>query len=176
MKQLLRITWLALLATSVAAQAPKATNSLDFDNGSKISVSFRQINVAEGVTIKTLMAEGEEGDNYRKYFNDQGFTNAIGGTMKLNETSEINGNLLDSGSYRLTFRIDEDRIWYLVILTKKDEEVVSIVLDVTEDEENASKRLGLRPTATNNRKAEGNLAIRFGSMTASVPFRTGVKG
>lgn len=164
------LTALCALAIGAALSAQTSTNSLEFRHGGAVTVSHAHLDLARGETLGRLMADGEEATRFRQFFNENGFTSRIRGTLELSHTTELAGTELDAGNYKLSFHIDEDRMWYLVVLSDGGDEIFRQILDVKEDDSDQLKRLVIRPVATDNAKGKGQMNIGFGSLHAMVPM------
>ena len=172
MQHLLTALCVAGLSTVLASQGPpRSTNSLEFQTGGKLEVSYNHIDVAAGATLETLMSKNDRGAGMRRMFNEQFFKSRIEGQLTVDTLTEIAGNELDPGTYSLNCRIDDDLIWYMVVLTEDDEEIFSTALAVEEDEKHSSGRLVIRPLAEDNAERTGVLEIRFGKLAAEVAFK-----
>ena len=166
MKHVLAASCTALLGALLPAQT--ATNSIEFRHGGTISISYRALDLAQGTTLAQLMSTEEEAARFREFFNERGFLDRIRGTLELSHTTELAGTELDPGKYRLSFRIDDDLMWYLVILSEDGEEISTTILDVQTRDASRYNRLFLQPVATDNAKGKGQLEIRFGKLDATV--------
>ena len=167
-----------LLAGSLSAQAPRVTQELQFDKDVKIALSYQQIDFGSGAWADALLADNDQGARVRQFFNesDQGFKGRVDGRLTLAALGMFGDLELDPGTYKLTFRVDDDLIWHAVVLTEDDEEIGGVVLDVAEAAGDPTSRLVLQPLAADNAKTTGALGIRFGKMVASLPFRCGEEG
>ncbi len=159
---------LVSLTAGLAAQNPESVSSLAFKHGGAVSVTYNQVDVAGGETLKTLMSK--DGGQMREAWNNRYFQVRIGGKLTLGTTTSVAGNELEAGTYPLNFRIDDDLIWHLVVMDENDEDIFAAPLDVKDEPKQSVRRLLIQPLATDNSKGEGKLQIRFGPMAASVPF------
>lgn len=172
MQHLLTALCVVGLTAALASQGPpRSTNSVEFQSGGAIEVAYDHIDVAAGATLDTLMSKSEQGAGLRQIFNQRAFKDKIKGKLTVDTLTEIAGNELDAGTYNLNFRIDDDLIWYMVVLSEDDEEIFSATLAVEKDEKHSSGRLVIRPLAEDNADRTGNLEIRFGKLAAQVTFK-----
>lgn len=167
---LLAALCVASLAGALPADPPRTTNTLEFAHGGKLEVSYNQIDLGKGVTLDNLMAKNELGSRMRQIFNERGFKGQIAGKIEVATRTTLAGDELDPGTYNLSFRIDDDLIWHLVVLTEDDEEIFAAALDTSNVEDRSSGRLVLRPLAADNKKGTGTLELRFGKLSAAVNF------
>ncbi|HLU38419.1 MAG TPA: hypothetical protein VK081_03485 [Planctomycetota bacterium] len=167
------------LAVGAAAQntnenAPAATNRLAFDRDTSIEVSYASFTTAGGNWLRQLYAEGEAGKQARKFYNERYITAFLKGALKVSKDIELGGNPLAAGTYKLTFRIDEDLVWHLVVRNDKDQEVCAIAMNTERDDKRVASRLWIAPIAAPEGK-QGTLHIHFGPLTADVAFTVGTK-
>lgn len=164
------------LAVPLAAQgntnerAPTATNKLEFDGGAAVSVSYRSLTLAGGQSLKRLMTKGKEGDRIREFYNTQYLPNFLHGKLEVGADVELGGQTLAKGSYGMTFRIDSDVVWHLVLTNAAGAEVCAVALDTSEDASSKAKRLVIQPVAADE-DGSGQLQLQFGSLVAQVPFK-----
>jgi hypothetical protein len=176
MQRLLASLFVVGLSAVLAAQSTlRSTNRLEFQSGAVLEISYRPIDFGSGATLGNLMSKEERGAGMRSMFNERGFKSQIAGKLTVATPTEIAGNEVEAGAYNLSFRIDDDLVWYLVVLTAADEEIFAAALDVEENEDAAPSRLSIRPLASNNDEATGSLEIRFGKLAAAVEFKAGEK-
>jgi len=164
------------LVSALPGDPPRSTNSLEFADGGKVEVSYNQINLGGGITLQNLMARSEIGTRVRQIFNERAFMGRIAGRLTVATSTEIAGNALEPGAYQLSFRIDEQLAWSLVVLTPGGEEVFAAPLDTRRSDAGSAKRLVIRPSATDNKKGAGQLEIRFGELSASAGFTAAAAG
>ncbi len=158
--------------TNTNEKAPTATHALAFDKDTEVSVSFAAFTTAGGGWLRQLNDKGAGGTQARKYYNEQYITSYLKGSLKLSKDTQLGGNALSAGSYKLTFRIDEDLVWHLVLLSDKDQEICAIAMNTERDDKHAASRLSITPIAAAEGK-QGNLRVHFGPLRADVPFVVG---
>lgn len=149
--------------------APVATHSLAFDKETKITVSYASFTTAGGNWLRALYAKGEGGSRARRLYNEQYTPSRLAGSVELSKDVQLGGNPLAAGTYKFTFRIDEDTVWHLVVLNQKGQEICAVVMNTERDDKRPVGRLTITPVAGAEGKA-GNLDIRFGPLRAEVPF------
>ena len=171
-----RLTLLLLLgiSTPLAAQntnedAPEASNTLVFADETKIEISYRQLTLAGGRNLKTLMSKGVQGDSARKYYNEQYLPAFLDGSIELTSAIALGQQEVKKGVYGFTFRLDGELTW-LFVLTKGPKDVCDIALEAETNKRKQAKRLIVQPIATADDETEGFLSIRYGPLSAKVPF------
>lgn len=178
MQTLAKLVVLSLLVSLAPAQrnsndtAPTATNALSFDKDTQITVSYTSFTTAGGGWLRQLYELGDVGVSSRKYYNEQYITSRLKGSLKVSQDVQLAGNPLTAGSYKLTFRIDQDLVWHLVVLSDKDQEICAIAMNTERDDKHAANRLSITPVAAAEGK-QGSLHIHFGPLHADVPFTVG---
>lgn len=158
-------------AQNTNEQAPTASNSLSFEDGSAIAIAYRSFTVAGGNWLNALHDQGERGQRTRKFYNEQYITGFLKGSLKLATDMTLGGNPVAKGEYGFTFRIDDDLVWHLVVLDG-DEEVAKIALETESDENDRSARLVITPIAAAE-GSKGHIKIHFGPLQAKVDFAAG---
>lgn len=178
MKTLASLTASLLLFAALPAQntnenAPTSTSSLAFDKEHELTVSYRSFTIAGGNWVRQLNDRGATGKQARKFYNEQYITQYLRGSLKANKDLELGGNSLSAGTYKLTFRIDEDLVWHLVVMNEKgDQEICAIAMVTERDDKTAAARLSITPVAAAEGK-QGSLAIHFGPLRSAVAFKVG---
>ncbi|MEZ5964417.1 MAG: hypothetical protein R3F56_11275 [Planctomycetota bacterium] len=175
MKPLVKLVFAAALAASISAQnsndnAPTATNALAFDKDTKVTVSYASFTTAGGNWLHQLYAKGDNGARARKFYNEQYVTGKLAGSLELSKDIELAGNPLVAGTYKFTFRIDEDLVWQMVVMNGKGQEVCVATMNTERDDKHPVSRLTITPVAGPEGKA-GNLNIRFGPLAADIAFK-----
>lgn len=175
--KLLVASFLAASPSSLAAQnsndnAPVATNALAFDKDTKVTVTYASFTTAGGGWLQQLYATNDTGARARKFYNEQYITGKLAGSLELSKEVSLAGNPLTAGTYKFTFRIDEDLVWQLVVMNAKGQEVCAVTMNTSRDDKHAVNRLSIAPVAAAQGKA-GSLAIRFGPLAADVAFTVG---
>jgi len=165
----------ALNAQNTNDDAPKATHSLAFANGSKIEVSYQQLRLAGGQSLKNLMSKDARGEQFRQFYNTQYLPKWLNGKLRFAKPVAISGKTLAAGSYGFTFRIDNELVWHFVV-TKGDEEVCAVPLEAEKDRIAMAKRLVVEPIAKANDKAAGYFDIRYGPLYCKLAFEPGAAG
>jgi hypothetical protein len=170
-------SWCALVAGASAQSntnenAPLATNTLAFAPDTEVSVSYASFTTAGGSWLRQLYDRGNTGAQSRKFYNEQYITSFLKGSLKLSKGTQLGGNALSAGTYKLTFRIDEDLVWHLVVLNDKSQEICAIAMNTERDDKRPASRLCITPTAAAEGK-QGHLHIHFGPLQAQVPFVIG---
>ncbi len=163
----------ALPGQNTNENAPTSTASLAFDKEHELTVAHRSFTIAGGNWLRQLNDRGQTGKQARKFYNEQYITNYLRGSLKVSKDVELGGNPLSAGTYKLTFRIDEDLVWHLVVLTEKgDQEICAIAMVTDRDDKTANSRLSITPVAAAEGK-QGTLAIHFGPLRSEVAFKLG---
>jgi hypothetical protein len=178
MNKLASFSTLFALAALASAQvntnenAPTSTSTLAFSKDTEIAVSYRSFTTAGGAWLRQLYDKGNNGTRARKYYNEQYITGYLDGSLKVSKDIELAGNPLAAGSYKLTFRIDEDLVWHLVVLNDKSQEICAIAMNTERDDKHTASRLSIAPVAAAQGQ-QGNLHIHFGPLRADVAFAIG---
>jgi len=169
-------------ATTLSAQntnqdAPRATHKLEFggDAPLSLSVSYQQLSLAGGQSLKSLTSKGPRGDAIRKFYNEQYLPNFLKGKLVTEQAMGLQGKPLAAGSYGFTFRIDDELKWHLVI-SSDDEDVLVLPLNPDDRGGSPARRLTVEPIAANDDQPQGHLVIRYGQLFARVPFAAPEKG
>lgn len=152
--------------------APVASNTLAFDKDTKVTVSYASFTTAGGNWLRQLYTQGEAGARGRKFYNEQYITSHLAGSLEISKDIDLAGNPLTAGSYKITFRIDEDLVWHLVVMNQKSQEICAVVMNTERDDKRPISRLTITPLAAPQGKA-GNLNIRFGPLQADIAFKVG---
>lgn len=163
----------ALPAQNTNESAPMASSSLTFDKEHDLTIAYRSFTIAGGNWLRQLNDRGANGKQARKYYNEQYITNYLRGSLKVTKDVELGGNPLSAGTYKVTFRIDDDLVWHFVVLTEKgDQEICAIAMVTDRDDKTASARLSITPVADAEGK-QGKLAIHFGPLKSEIAFKLG---
>lgn len=177
MKLLVQIVLAGAFAALLPAQntndaAPTATAALAFDKDTELTVSYRSFTTAGGNWLRQLTDKGQGGSRARKFYNEQYITEYLKGSLKLSKDVELGGTPLTAGTYKLSFRIDDDLVWHLVILNDKGAEVAAVVMNTERDDKTATNRLRITPMAA-AKGQEGHLEVHFGPLKAAIAFKVG---
>lgn len=159
-------------AQNTNENAPVATNALAFDKDTEVAVSYRSFTTAGGNWLRQLTDKSQGGTRARKLYNEQYITEYLKGSLKLSKDIELAGNPLAAGTYKLSFRIDDDLVWHLVVLNDKGGEICAVVMNTERDDKTAVGRLSITPVAAAEGKA-GALHVHFGPLKAAVAFTVG---
>jgi hypothetical protein len=143
-------------AQNTNENAPVATNALAFDKDSELSVSYRSFTTAGGNWLRQLTDKGQGGAR----------------ALKVSKDIDLGGNPLSAGTYKLSFRIDDDLVWHLVVLNDKGGEICAVVMNTERDDKTAAGRLSITPVAAAEGRA-GALHVHFGPLKAAVAFTVG---
>ena len=170
-------TWAAvaaLLCAPVVAQntnedAPQATHSLEFSSGTTIEVSYRQLRLSGGQSLKALLSKSPQGKATRSFYNENYLPQFLHGTFKVTASTKLGDKNVKKGTYGFLFRIDDELKWHLV-LTKSGKDAHVIALESTSDKKAQSKRLVVEPVAADDTEAKGHLEIRYGPLVANLDF------
>lgn len=174
------------LATALPAQntnedAPRATHKIEFGGDPQdlggadvvmplsLSISYQQLSLAGGQSLKSLTAKGPRGAAYRKFYNEQYLPNFLKGKLTTQQAMTLQGKEVPAGSYSFTFRIDDDLNWHLVV-SEGDAETCSVALDPAKQLRVTSSRLTIEPVATSDEQAKGYFEVRYGPLFARLPF------
>lgn len=149
--------------------APTATHSLAFDKDTKVAVTYASFTTSGGGWLSGLYAQGDAGARMRKGYNEQYITKQLKGSLELSKDVQLAGNPLTAGTYKFTFKIDEDLVWNLIVMNQKGDEICTIAMNTERDDKRPVSRLSITPIAAAEGKA-GNLNIRFGPLQADVAF------
>jgi hypothetical protein len=158
-----------LLAQNTNDDAPKAQHTLAFPGGAEIAVSYQQLELAGGQSLKNLMAKGATGDQYRQFYNTQYLPEYLKGSLRVSQATSLGGHKLPAGSYRFTFRIDGELAWHFVVSDEQGKEVCALALEAAKDPKSMAKRLVVEPIATSE-EAQGYLEIRYGPLQSKLAF------
>jgi len=153
--------------------APTASNSLAFDKETRITVSYASFTTAGGNWLQQLYAKGEAGARARKGYNEQYIPSKLAGSLELSKDVALAGNALTAGTYKFTFRIDDDLVWHLVVQNQKGQDICDVVMNTERDDKRQVSRLSVTPIAAAEGKA-GHLEVRFGPLRADVEFKVGL--
>lgn len=159
----------ALLALSLplAAQrggsanraVPKATQAIEFANGSSLEIKYRSLSWAQGKFMDSLKSEaGRERTNKDLRANPTG-------TLTVAGDCSIGGTAIKAGSHKLYFEVDADVAFHLVLEDDAGTQV-KVKLALAE-QESMNTRLTLVLTAGKG-DTDGSLAVAFGTMACSV--------
>lgn len=162
-----------LRAQNTNTDAPKAKHSLAFSNGNEIEISYQQLRLAGGQSLKNLMSKSAAGDQFRQFYNTQYLPGTLNGKLVVNQPIVLGKQALKAGSYGFTFRIDGELVWHFVINDSDDEEICAIALEADKDRAGVAKRLVVEPIATSNEEATGYLEIRYGPLFCKMGFEPG---
>ena len=162
-----------LPAQNTNADAPKAKHSLVFSDGSTIEVSYQQLRLAGGQSLKNLMAKSATGTQFRQYYNTQYLPTTLNGKLRVKQPIIIGKQSLEAGTYGFTFRIDDELVWHFVVNGSDDEEICAIPLDADKDRVTMAKRLVVEPIASSDEEAAGYLDIRYGPLYCKLAFKPG---
>ena len=158
-----------LAAAPLAAQdRATAENSLMFRQGGRVAISYSAIPIAQGETLTRLMQKDEQGAAMRDRFG-RFLEQMVGGKLDLATATTIADNELDAGSYKMSFQLDDDVVWSMVISTSDGEQICSIPLDVQKTDSKAEV-LTVCAHATDNAAGKGTIDVAFGPLAAQVPF------
>jgi hypothetical protein len=149
--------------------APTAKQSLEFEGGTKIEVTYRQLTLGGGNSLKSLMGKDARGEGMRRNYNEQYLPQRLGGKLELSRAMTLGGHELAAGAYGFTFRIDESLVWHFVV-TKDGKDVCDLPLAAKTDAAQMSSRLSIQPVATSDREGTGYLAIAYGPLAAQIEF------
>jgi hypothetical protein len=150
-------------------QAPTAKQSLEFEGGTTIQVTYRQLTLAGGNSLKNLMSKDARGQGMRRLYNEQYLPQRLGGKLELGRAMTLDGHELAAGAYGFTFRIDEELVWHFVV-TKDGKDVCDLPLTPKGDSPQMASRLSIQPLATSDREGRGYLAIASGPLAAQIEF------
>lgn len=118
---------LALAPTAAHAQvmgssnrdAPTVRQSIEFKDGSRISLQYVAITTAGGQTLEAML-DKEGGARHRERFNNSAKRTAIG-QLELGKAMTIGNQALPAGSYEMRFNIGEDLKWELNLAVAGDD-------------------------------------------------------
>jgi hypothetical protein len=149
--------------------APTARQSLEFTDGTKIEVAYRQLALGGGNSFKSLMTKDARGAGMRRIYNERYLPQHLAGKLELSRAMVLGGHELAAGAYGFTFRIDENLAWHFVV-QKDGKDVCDLPLPAKSDTAQMSSRLSIQPIATSHRESSGYLAIAYGPLAAQVEF------
>lgn len=138
---------------------PKATQGIEFANGSSLEIKYRSLSWAQGRFMESLKSEaGRERTNKDLRANPTG-------TLTVAGDCSIGGTAIKAGSHKLYFEVDDDVAFHLVLEDDAGTQV-KVKLALTE-QESMNTRLTLVLTAGKG-DTDGNLAVAFGTMACTV--------
>ena len=155
--------------------APTAKQSLEFADGTKLEVGYRQLTLGGGNSLKSLMGKDARGEGMRRNFNEQYLPQHLAGKLELSRAMTLGGHELAAGAYGFTFRIDESLVWHFVV-TKDGKDACDLPLTAKSDATQMASRLSIQPVATSDREGTGYLAIAYGPLAAQIEFAPAGKG
>jgi hypothetical protein len=140
-------------------RSPTVGQSITFNNGCAVEISYKALTWAQGRFMETLKTpEGRERTNKDMKSNPTG-------SLKVSQDVTLGGQSLKSGDYKLYFAVDDDQKFWLVLADAAGSET-KWKLDLN-DKADMNTRLSLTLSAGKS-DSEANLGIAFGTMATTV--------
>lgn len=146
--------------------APTCEQSIEFDNGTELELSYTSLNYADGAFMKNLKNE-----QFRNMVNNNAKQNPVG-KFEVGANCEIGGKKIAKGDYGVHFLIGEEGNFIFTLSHEGEDgpELIQWPLDLKKTDR-MRKRLTLTLMA-----GEGNddavLHMHFGNLMIDVPVKT----
>jgi hypothetical protein len=148
---------------SVNRNAPKISQTIEFDSGAKVSLNYTAITFAEGNFEKQLAPDSPGRTQMRDRINQSAKSRPLG-TLETSVDLELSGNAVAAGEYGFAFMLSEDCKWQVALI--QGEEMISFDLELA-DSPMPSGRLILSIIAGEGAEDAG-IYLAFGGQTSEI--------